>query len=422
MIDEVHSSDVYMRALSRHMLSQHLAAGGRALLLSATLGSLARADYLYPDAHHVVTPFEKSIQQGYPSISTPGEEIRILPNPLCRSKHVKLEPVPEIERPESLLPRIVEAVEKGQRVLMIFNTVNRAISMAKLAESDLILARCMFGCNLIRCPHHGRFSRVDREILDKAVSQSLGKGSPEGAILLIGTQTLEQSLDIDADWLITDLCPMDVLLQRIGRLHRHERGPRPTPTCTVLLPTVSDFSEFIDGKGEAKFGAPAGLGSVYEDLRILQVTRDLLAEGPVINLPRENRILVEKTTHPERLTRLSGDRWMKHQQHLEGVILAMLMAADGALIPDEHFGDFMFPNRLETRLMTRLGLDDRTLPLGGSFRSPFGLNMDEINIPGHMARGLVGGTSGFGESRGWRSYYSFRPINLSIHEIWIGEN
>ena len=66
----------------------------------------------------------------------------------------------------------------------------------------------------------------------------------------MGTQTLEQSLDIDADLLITDLCPMDVLLQRIGRLHRHDREGRAfdyrVPKCVVLTPADADLSHLAD--------------------------------------------------------------------------------------------------------------------------------------------------------------------------------
>ena len=73
-----------------------------------------------------------------------------------------------------------------------------------------------------------------------------GKERPPGGHIVVGTQTLEQSLDIDADLLITDLCPVDVLLQRIGRLHRHKGSGRPadytTPTCIVLAPPDNDLA------------------------------------------------------------------------------------------------------------------------------------------------------------------------------------
>ncbi|UCF90212.1 MAG: hypothetical protein JSW39_18185, partial [Desulfobacterales bacterium] len=206
--------------------------------------------------------------------------------------------------------------------------------------------------------------------------------------LLIGTQTLEQSLDIDADWILTDLAPIDVLLQRIGRLHRHDRGQRPVPVCTVLLPEADNFGVYLRENGEVRFDAPAGMGTVYEDLRILQLTRDLVANAPVFDLPRDNRRLVESATHPEKIASLKGECWLKHGQHIQGKILAMLMAANGAVIPEAHFGDFSFPSSLDTRLMTRLGLDDRRLSLGGIYPGPFGLDVRELVIPGHMTRGL----------------------------------
>jgi CRISPR-associated endonuclease/helicase Cas3 len=205
--------------------------------------------------------------------------------------------------------------------------------------------------------------------------------------LLIGTQTLEQSLDIDADWLVTDLCPMDVLLQRIGRLHRHDRGPRPEPVCTVLTTRTDDLSDFLNAKGEVR-GAPAGLGLVYEDLRIVQLTRDLVAEAPVIDIPTDNRRLVESATHPERLAGLAGPKWDQLAAKMEGTGLADKSAAHNALIPDEHFGKFMFPDIENEILRTRLGLDDRRLLLGGEYQSPFGQWISEIKIPGHMAGGL----------------------------------
>lgn len=389
VIDEVHSSDVYMRYLSRRLLERHLAAGGRALLLSATLGSAARAEYLAP-AGRPPPPeaFDDATSQPYPALSAPHGAMTPLADPRGRKKAIRLEPVDRLQAPESMLPRLCEAMRAGRRVLIVVNTVRRAIDVTRQADAHPDLAPFLFTVANRRCPHHGRFARPDRDLMDKQVSARLGKGSPAGALLLIGTQTLEQSLDIDADWLITDLCPVDVMLQRIGRLHRHDRGARPVPVCTVLLPEEEDFSVFLNRSGEVKRGGLAGLGTVYEDLRILQLTRNLVATAPTIEIPRDNRRLVETATHPVQLATLQGDAWARHAQHIEGIGGAQQSAAHGALVPHEHFGDFMFHHPDEGPLATRLGLNDRRLGLNGAFTSPFGQIIDEISLPRHIAKGL----------------------------------
>lgn len=389
VIDEVHSSDVYMRYLSRRLLDRHLKAGGRALLLSATLGSAARAEYLSPGKRPPAPEsFNDAAAQPYPAMSAPGEAMRALADPCGRAKTVRMEPLSCLPTPETLLPRLREAMRAGSRVLVVMNTVSRAIALTRLADADPELAPYLFSVADHRCPHHGRFARPDRELMDKEVSARLGKDSPAGALLLIGTQTLEQSLDIDADWLVTDLCPIDVLLQRIGRLHRHDRGSRSMPVCMVLLPEEENFSVFLNRSGEVQRKGLAGLGTVYEDLRILQLTRDLVAAASTIEIPRDNRRLVEAATHPERLATLQGDAWARHAQYIEGIGGAQQSAAHAAAIPHKHFGDFMFPTAVEGHLATRLGLNDRRLLLGGVFTSPFGRVLEEINLPGHLARGL----------------------------------
>ena len=386
VIDEVHSSDVYMRYLARRLLSRHIKAGGHALLLSATLGAAARAEYLNPNASRPqAESFNQAVAQPYPALSAPDTPMQHLPDPACRSKTVRLEPLLLLKSPEDLLPRLRQAVRRGQRVLIILNTVSRAIALTRIVDADPELAPVLFAVNGVHAPHHGRFARADREQMDRAVSERMGKQCPAGAMLLIGTQTLEQSLDIDADWLLTDLCPIDVLLQRIGRLHRHERGTRPTAVCTVLLPEEADFSVFLDTKGEARRSNLAGLGTVYEDLRILQLTRDLVATSPLIEIPRDNRVLVETATHPDQLARLQDPSWARHTQHIKGVGGAQQSAANAAAMPKEHFGDFMFPSSIEEHLATRLGLSDRIVSLGGSYFTPFGQSITEINIPGHLA-------------------------------------
>lgn len=390
VVDEVHSSDVYMRYLCRRVLARHLAAGGRALLLSATLGSAARAEYLSP-GRRPPTPesYERAAAQPYPALCGIEMALSHLPDPLVRHKRVLIQPLAILKSPENLLPELRAAVVADRRVMVVLNTVARALALARLADADPVLAPALFSVNGQPCPHHGRYARPDRELMDAEVSKRMGKASPAGAILLIGTQTLEQSLDIDADWLITDLCPMDVLLQRIGRLHRHDRGARPAAVCSVLLPEETDFSSFLKNNGEMGRGGLAGFGFVYEDLRILQLTRDWAAAQPEIEIPRDNRRLVEDATHPERLATLTEAKWEAHAGRLEGCGFAKSKAAHDALIPEKHFGEFQFPQGLEAHLTTRLGLNDRTVSLGGSYPSPFGQVIDEINIPGHLAPGLA---------------------------------
>lgn len=389
VVDEVHGSDSYMRYLCRRVLARHLAAGGRALLLSATLGSAARAEYLSPMRRpSVMEDFQTAVAQPYPSLSAPGTGLRHLPDPASRAKRVRMQALATMSQIETLLPELRNAIVNGRRVMVVLNTVARAVALTRLADADPLLRSALFAVNNQACPHHGRFARADRELLDKEVSGRLGKDSPAGAVLLIGTQTLEQSLDIDADWLLTDLCPMDVLLQRIGRLHRHDRGPRPAAVCTVLLPAEADLSVFLKNNGEMGRGGLAGLGFVYDDLRILQLTRDWLAGQPEIEIPRDNRWLVESATHQERFATLSGPKWAAHAGRLEGREYAQESAADSALIPTKHFGEFAFPQGLEANLSTRLGLNDRTITLGGRHVSPFGQEIDEINLPGHLVNEL----------------------------------
>ena len=81
--------------------------------------------------------------------------------------------------------------------------------------------------------HHSRYADEDRAWLDAQVLGVIGLGGQRRGVVIVGTQTLEQSLDIDADLLVTDACPADVLLQRLGRLYRHRAG---TPLALLIHP------------------------------------------------------------------------------------------------------------------------------------------------------------------------------------------
>jgi CRISPR-associated endonuclease/helicase Cas3 len=400
VVDEVHASDVYMRQLLKCLLDHHVGLGGHALLLSATLGSAARAEFIAGLAKPQTPTFEEAISEPYPSITNRTGIVKEAgaPHSIARHKTVQVDVLPCMQTPEEILVGIEQALKEECRILVVLNTVARAIDLLRAAEASLSTRPdAFFSCNGQITPHHGRFAPKDRIKLDASISSRLGKGSQAGPLLLIGTQTLEQSLDIDADLLITDLCPMDVLLQRIGRLHRHDRR-RPKNyergQCIVLAPDEETLANLLSDTGmPVKAAKACGLGSVYEDMRCLQLTLSLLKSNSEINIPADNRRLVEGITHPSCLSKLSDTRMRMHGMSIEGQQIAnKSLAARSSLVElyEQQFNQFRFREIEDERVRTRIGLNTLQLPLEKEVESPFGVIIDEIVIPEHMAPGEGG--------------------------------
>ena len=249
--------------------------------------------------------------------------------------------------------------------------------------------------NGIVAPHHSRFAKPDRESLDMAIEEQFGKGSQRNGVVAVATQTVQQSLDLDADLLISDLCPVDVLLQRIGRLHRHpkERPPESRPQgyrtarTVVLVPEERSLGSYIRPNGRA-FG-PHGLGTVYEDLRTLEATWRLIEEHDTWVIPEMNRELVEMATHPEALSeivRSLGGNWAQHEMYVLGTHSADRSHANLLLLQrDKPFGEEEFPRDLNEHIKTRLGEGDRRIDLDEATESPFGNEISKLTLPFHYA-------------------------------------
>lgn len=386
VVDEVHASDPYMRQLLSHLLTHHLGIGGHALLLSATLGAAARTGLANAGAARQEPPdWATARATPYPALTVTGQP-PLAVTAAMPDKIVQVELVTALADPVALKPRLVAALNAGARVLVVLNTVARVMALQHAVETETAIPEtALFRCQAVIAPHHGRFAAVDRAVLDAAVSARLGKGSDPGPVLLIGTQTLEQSLDLDADLLVTDLCPMDVLLQRIGRLHRHVRIRPPgfeTARCIVLIPEDATLENWLGKDGKAR--GLAGLGKVYPDLRMVRRTLDLLAEKLTLAIPCDNRWLVEGATHPEALATLDSSLWKRHGQEVEGGAMAQAVQATLVSIRPQPFGSFTF-NPLNATVQTRLGLNDRRVRLDRTVTSPFGQRLAELVIPGHLA-------------------------------------
>ncbi|MEW6670494.1 MAG: CRISPR-associated helicase Cas3', partial [Thermodesulfobacteriota bacterium] len=152
---------------------------------------------------------------------------------------VKVEPirVSELKPDVKLLNRIVAAAESGVQLVVVCNLVVVAQGLARELRNMTSIQVDLFHARF--CYHHRREKELD-------VIKHFGpKGDRSSGRILVATQVVEQSLDVDFDWLITQLCPVDLLFQRMGRLHRHNRNFRPIgfeqPHCTVLLPVGDDY-------------------------------------------------------------------------------------------------------------------------------------------------------------------------------------
>jgi len=372
VVDEVHASDTYMRTIISTLIAQHARRGGWALMLSATLGEAARAEFFESECLNL----DAAIRRPYPAVTTRNREI---PVPATdREKRVEVECMSSDDG-RGIVSRVVEGLRKNARILIVCNTVGEAIALQGEVEAAVPESVGLFVCQDVVCPHHGRFARADREALDQAVSARLGKESPPGPVVLIGTQTLEQSLDIDADLLITDLAPMDVLLQRIGRLHRHDR-PRPsgfeTPRVVIRVPS-NPLEEFLIPGG--KLQGPSGWGTVYANGLSLQATLNELGRRTHIVIPRDNRELVECITHPDALARLP-DAWRAHRGWLEGQFLEDWRVANTSMLEDQPFGELHYDNDGK-KMLTRLGPGGVCIRLVPAVTGPFGRPIDEIIVP-----------------------------------------
>jgi len=246
IIDEVHAYDSYMYGLLDAVLEQQRLAGGSAILLSATLPFHQKAQLAKAWDCELATA-----NQAYPLIShcSAGKTalFDLTEQPEPTSVQLELIKTPHLLPDDDLIQRLLDAVVLGAQVCLVCNLVavaqqlyqqilDRIEQDQRFSEDQLLL-------------FHSRFIFADRQKKEQAVLNLFG-ANPEQADarskghLLIATQVVEQSLDLDFDWLITQLCPVDLLFQRMGRLHRHSRS-RPEhhaqPVCTVLLPTEEDY-------------------------------------------------------------------------------------------------------------------------------------------------------------------------------------
>lgn len=283
IIDEVHSYDSYMNVYLYESLKWLGAYNVHVIILSATLPAEKRIKmaevYLKGKGQSFTSDNLKDLkdlnQDTYPLITyTDGNEIKQETNFQKDDNEWKVKVKIIKENKENLINILEGFLEKDGVVGIILNTVKSSQELAKLCSKK-------FGEDIVELLHSS-FIATDRINKEEKLLNMIGKGSkrPEKKII-IGTQVIEQSLDIDFDVLITELAPMDLMLQRIGRLHRHDIV-RPSqfknPKCYIL--GTNEYLEFDEGSV-----------SVYGEY-LLARSQYFLKNS--INIPEDISTLVQK--------------------------------------------------------------------------------------------------------------------------------
>lgn len=275
IVDEVHAYDAYMHGLLAEVLRRQKATGGSAVLLSATLPAGVRAKLLeaWDSSGDEAAPYPAlwhATQGDAACITVPDEQL-----PARREVAIECLKLPGAFPDDALLGRIVEAAEAGARVAVVMNLVDDAQRLARLLRGKTSLEVDVF---------HARYRFTDRQQKEQAVLRHYGRNAVRGkGRILVATQVVEQSLDLDFDWMLTQICPVDLLFQRLGRLHRHQRDDRPvgfgSPHCTVISVEGDDY-------GLHKL--------IYGNTRVLWRTERWLAITDRIVFPEAYRAWIEK--------------------------------------------------------------------------------------------------------------------------------
>lgn len=288
IIDEVHACEPYLLDILKNTLTQHAKLGGSAIILSATLPRATKQE--------LIDAFALGLK------SSPTKPLRAKEYPLATSfwrTHQKETPIKARGLPRTItfqriktkdvVDLVIKGHEKGQCICIMKNTVSSAqeayekFSALFPGEVELV---------------HSRFVLQHRIANDLSLLNSFGKtssASQRKGRIVIATQVAEQSLDVDFDMMISDLAPMDSLLQRYGRCLRHfrdahgnpaEQESRSTMPFYIVSPSIEDNPDFMSE-------LQAGTEYVYPMPTVLFRTAQIIQNWGTLTIPSQVREAIE---------------------------------------------------------------------------------------------------------------------------------
>ena len=282
IVDEVHEmGEPYIGQELVRLLQMHRAAGGSAILLTATLPLDLRDRIL-------ASYGGESDHPAYPALTlAAGARVtEFASDPRPRKGPVR---VTRIDQAEAAADLLAGVAQEGAACVWVRNSVDDAIAAIALLHARGIKARLL----------HARFALCDRKRIEAEVLARAGKdGTDRAGFVLVGTQVLEASLDLDFDVMVSDIAPIAALIQRAGRLWRHMDArpatsrPVPDPVLHVLSPDPAQVVDEDWLKGTLSSGAYVySLPDIWRSARVI-------FEAEQIDAPHGLRALIEAVHGP----------------------------------------------------------------------------------------------------------------------------
>lgn len=294
VFDEIHAYDAYTGTLLLHLLRWLLALGSSVVLLSATLPPQIRRQLA--ELTGAQLPEQEA---AYPRLSVyqNGQAVQQIPFAADHARHLSLTISPVTADLPAIKTALDERLVPGGHALALLNTVQRAQALYRdygdgeplIVDGERVGKRLADSTEVYL--FHARFPADQRQRREDAVLKVFGPpvkgeaGIRSGRKILIATQVAEQSLDLDFDLIATDLAPIDLLLQRAGRLWRHRRDARPLAEPVLIVAGLAEDPP-------PSFGKPLWWGAVYEE-KLLLATRFLLKGREHLIIPDEIDKLVQ---------------------------------------------------------------------------------------------------------------------------------
>ena len=390
IVDEAHEFDPYMEAQLQRLLQFHAMLGGSAIVMTATLplgmrGGYARA---FQKGLGIRRPREVT-GDAYPMLTVIGRGLdSASPDPVPATRRDVA--VHRLENENSAITLLKAGAEQRAASVWIRNTVDGAIAAVEALREAGIDAGLL----------HARFAVADRLKHEAALQARFGRdGAGRAGRVLVATQVIEASLDLDFDLMVSDLAPIGSLIQRAGRLWRH-MDLRPAAGRPVIGPALHVLSPDPDQVRDASWlKRLLGAGALVYPQDVQWRTARVLFDRGMIRAPDGLRELIEAVygasslAVPEALEGTEIETMGRQMSEAQQAFNQVLDAEDGYDQPQMQrvFDDDRFPTRLGIPQVTlRLAREEsgRLTPWAGD--GPYGWQSSEVQVSAARYRGLAG--------------------------------